>query len=66
MTLLTKRMNSAAKNYDFEQKKKHYKKTKLAMTQSLVQCNMTEDFIKKRHVELVNEILKDLNLNLIS
>jgi uncharacterized protein with ParB-like and HNH nuclease domain len=65
MTLLTQRMNAAAKNYDFERKKKHYKKTKLAMTQSLVQCTMTEDFIKKRHIELVNEILKDLNLEAI-
>ncbi|MDI9313045.1 MAG: DUF262 domain-containing HNH endonuclease family protein [Limnohabitans sp.] len=64
MTLLTTRSNSAARNFDFEKKKKIYAKTKLAITHELTALpKIDEDFIRKRQDRIVTTILKDLALN---
>ena len=61
MTLLTQKMNSAAKNYDYSKKIMIYKKTLLTMTSSLPDV-ITENTIRERHNEIVNGILEDLKL----
>lgn len=63
MTLLTKKKNSAAKNYDFSKKKIQYLKTNLALTKSLGELlSIDEDTIIKRHNKIVSSILKDLEI----
>lgn len=62
MTLLTQKINSAAKNYDFEKKKEEYKKTNLAMTLELANLNVpiSEEFIKNRHYEIVQTLIEEI------
>ncbi|TAG54585.1 MAG: DUF262 domain-containing protein [Cytophagales bacterium] len=62
MTLLTKKINSAAKNYDLEKKKEEYKKTNLAMTLELANLNVpiSEEFIKNRHYEIVQTLIEEI------
>ena len=63
MTLLTQRMNSAAKNYDFKEKQKQYAKTKLGITRELVDINeIDQNYIRNRHKKITDAILKDLEL----
>jgi uncharacterized protein with ParB-like and HNH nuclease domain len=59
MTLLTKSMNSSAKNRDYNIKLNTYRKTVLPLTKDLPNT-IDEDFIKKRHEIIINEILEDL------
>jgi hypothetical protein len=63
-TLLTHRMNSAAKNYDFSKKQEIYKKTRLPITQEMTvpDFQMTEAYIRERHERICNVILADLGL----
>jgi uncharacterized protein with ParB-like and HNH nuclease domain len=63
MTLLTKSRNSAAKNYDFVNKKAIYQAAKLIMTNNI--GNLTkidETYISDRHQEIVNTLCQDLEL----
>jgi uncharacterized protein with ParB-like and HNH nuclease domain len=63
MTLLTQKMNSAAKNYDFAKKKNIYAQAKLAMTNAVGELqNIDEAFIENRHKNIVEVIVKDLGL----
>ncbi len=63
MTLLTQKMNSAAKNYDFARKKDIYGKTKLNMTTEIAALSVINpDFITKRHERIVACIINDLGL----
>ena len=64
MTLLTQKMNSAAKNYDFAKKQMQYQQTKLAMTQnlSLKSVVMDENFISNRHSEILNTLFVEFEL----
>ncbi len=63
MTLLTHKMNSAARNFDFNVKQKTYEQTKLAMTQELANLpDIHEKFFRERHQKIVSAILKDLEL----
>jgi uncharacterized protein with ParB-like and HNH nuclease domain len=63
MTLLTTKMNSAAKNYPFSKKKTEYAKSKLPMTVELAALDhITEEIILKRQQEITSTILKDLGL----
>lgn len=64
MTLLTQKMNSKAKNYDFSKKKEIYKKMKLAMTAEIGNLEkIDEDFIEKRHKNITSYLIKHLGLN---
>lgn len=63
MTLLTVKMNAAAKNRDFAYKRKHYEKTLLPMTRELAQLDsITEPFFRARHERIVAGIIADLGL----
>lgn len=63
MTLLTTKMNAAAKNFDFSRKKEHYKKTLLPITRDLVAINtITPEVILRRHEQLVAGVLASLRL----
>ncbi|MEN9611249.1 MAG: hypothetical protein RLZZ628_2063 [Bacteroidota bacterium] len=63
MTLLTQKMNSAARNFDFTKKKAIYDQTILAMTKEIAMLsNIDEAFIKKRHQRIVDAIVLDLEL----
>jgi uncharacterized protein with ParB-like and HNH nuclease domain len=63
MTLLTGRGNARANNHDFAVKKTTYAKTKLGITQQLVQLpQISEAFIEKRHLQIVAEIINDLGI----
>ena len=63
MTLLTQKMNSAAKNYDFSKKKIVYAKTVLPMTTEIATISKIDAaFIEERHKRIVKAILTDLNL----
>lgn len=63
MTLLTGRQNSAARNYDFSQKRTIYSKTKLSLTQEIAQKqHIDEMYINTRHDMLSENILQDLGL----
>jgi uncharacterized protein with ParB-like and HNH nuclease domain len=63
-TLLTTRMNSAAKNYDFSKKQEIYRKTRLPITQEMTVpgFQMTEAYIRDRHNRICKTILQDLGL----
>ncbi len=61
MTLLTKSLNSKARNFDFSTKKKEYLKTKLAITQRISSLSkIDENFIENRNREILDTIYKDL------
>jgi len=63
MTLLTRSMNSRAKNYDFAQKKQTYEKTKLPMTYELSQkIDIDETYIKQRHEQITDYLIQNLRL----
>ena len=63
MTLLTTRMNSAARNFDFSAKKKHYQRTMLPLTRVLAeQVILTREYIEARHEQMVASVLEDLRL----
>ncbi len=63
MTLLTQKMNSKAKNYDFSKKKVIYGQTKLPLTTEIGNLSkIDEAFIKNRHQKVIDAILEDLNL----
>ncbi len=63
MTLLTMKMNSAARNFDFAAKKSLYAKTLLPMTRALAERDgITPEFIEARHQTLVDGILSELRL----
>ena len=63
MTLLTQKMNSAAKNYDFTKKKTIYGQTKLPMTIEIASlAKIDEAFIKSRHKKVIDTILMGLEL----
>lgn len=64
MTLLTTKMNAAARNLPFAQKKYEYARTKLPMTLHLSALeDITEDFLRRRHEEITTAILQDLGIN---
>ncbi|EDN67609.1 conserved hypothetical protein [Beggiatoa sp. PS] len=57
-TLLTMKMNSTAKNYDFSQKQKEYQKTQLFITQELAKLEeITDTDIEERHKKFVEQII---------
>lgn len=63
MTLLTQRLNSAAKNHDFAKKKNYYSKTKLPVTVELASLgSIDEQYITERQEKIVNAIYQDLFL----
>jgi uncharacterized protein with ParB-like and HNH nuclease domain len=63
MTLLTQKMNSAARNFDFSKKKVVYEQTILTMTKEIAALTaIDEDFIEKRHKRIVDAISLDLKL----
>ncbi|NOQ71282.1 MAG: DUF262 domain-containing protein [Crocinitomix sp.] len=63
MTLLTKRMNSAARNFDFSIKKQKYQRTLLPLTQELVNTDSIDSsFFESRQERIVDGIIKDLCL----
>lgn len=63
MTLLTQKMNSKAKNYDFSKKKIIYGQTKLSITTEIGNLSEIDElFIKTRHKKVIDAILEDLNL----
>lgn len=63
MTLLTKRMNSAARNFDLSIKKEKYRKTLLPITQEIVnQDSINVDFFNERQKRIVTGIFTDLSL----
>lgn len=63
MTLLTVKMNAAARNYEFEKKKKHYKKTLLPITKELASlADITPKYIEERHERIVRGVLAGLGL----
>jgi len=62
-TLLTHNMNSRAKNYDFSRKKEEYKKTHLHITNNLSTLkDISEDYLGKRHIDIIETLYKDLDL----
>lgn len=64
MTLLTQKVNSAAKNYDFDRKKTIYSNTKLFLSNALSKIDkISEEDIKKRHQEIIDLLFKDLELS---
>lgn len=63
MTLLTQKMNSKAKNYDFSKKKEIYQKMKLPMTVKIGNLKkIDEAFIEKRDKEITNYLIKHFGL----
>ncbi len=64
MTLLTRRINSAAKNNDFSVKKEKYEATKLWLTQKLTSENLIIDdkFFKNRQIDIIEAIYTDLEI----
>lgn len=63
MTLLTQRMNSKAKNYDFSRKKDIYKKMKLDITTEIgSSSSIDENFIKNRHKEITGYLINHWGL----
>jgi uncharacterized protein with ParB-like and HNH nuclease domain len=63
MTILTNKMNAAAKNYSFSKKKIEYAKTKLPMTFVLsTYDNITQEVIIARQIDFVKTILKDIGI----
>ena len=64
MTLLTRRINSAAKNNDFSIKKEKYEDTKLWLTQKLTSDNLfiDEKFFENRQTEITEAIYTDLGI----
>ncbi len=63
MTLLTTKMNSAAKNYDFDKKRLLYKKTLLPITRELCQREALDPAtIEARHRAIVSGVLAGLRL----
>jgi hypothetical protein len=63
MTLLTQKLNSAARNFDFSKKKEHYKKTSLWLTSNIGNWEtITEAKIKERHEHIVKTICEDIDL----
>lgn len=63
MTLLTQKNNSSAKNYDFEEKKKRYLKTKLSITRDIAtQETLNQNWFENRHYQIITSILKDIDI----
>jgi uncharacterized protein with ParB-like and HNH nuclease domain len=65
MTLVTHRLNSAMKNYDFKIKKGEYAKTKLAITHQLSELQesqMNEQYIADRQLKITEKILRNLQV----
>ena len=63
MTLLTHKMNSSAKNYEFATKKEHYKKTFLQLTKELAALDaLTPQYIEQRHERIVAGLRAALGL----
>ena len=57
-TLLTTKMNSRAKNYDFSRKREEYKKTSLSITRDLIIDQIDENYIIHRH-SMITKLLTD-------
>ncbi len=66
MTLLTRRLNSSAKNNGFTIKKEKYKDTTLWVTQKLTVDNLVIDelFFQNRQKDIVEAIYADLKINI--
>jgi uncharacterized protein with ParB-like and HNH nuclease domain len=63
MTLLTQKMNSKARNFDFSKKKPIYGQAKLSMTTEISHLSKIDSsFFKTRHRNIIDAILNDLNL----
>jgi len=63
MTLLTVKMNAAAKNYEFARKREHYKKTLLPLTTELAGLQeLTPGYLKDRHERIIAGVLAGLGL----
>lgn len=61
MTLLSSKINSSVKNYDFKIKKEEYKKAGLLITKELANIDIiTTEYISKRHEKIVEVLIKDL------
>jgi len=63
MTLLTQKMNSKAKNYDFSKKKNIYKNMKLSITTELGNLtDIDEQFIANRHKQITDYLIQHYGL----
>ena len=63
MTLLTTKMNSAAKNYPWPRKREVYSRTQLSITRDLAQIEeLTEGHLKKRNDAIVDALLREFDL----
>jgi uncharacterized protein with ParB-like and HNH nuclease domain len=63
MTLLTTKMNSAAKNYPWDRKREVYDRTQLSITRDLAQIeHLTEAHLKQRNDRIVEALLKEFSL----
>ncbi len=63
MTLITHKMNSSAKNYEFVKKREHYNKTILQLTKELAALDsLTPQYIEQRHARIVNGLCASLGL----
>jgi hypothetical protein len=63
MTLLTQKMNSAARNFDFSKKRLVYDQTILTMTKEIAVLTLIdEDFIEKRHQKIIDALILELEL----
>jgi uncharacterized protein with ParB-like and HNH nuclease domain len=66
MTLVTHKLNSSMKNFDFSRKKLEYAKTKLAITYELSLLpddKMTPNYLVNRFNIIVSKIVKDLEIS---
>ncbi len=63
MTLLTVKMNAAAKNFEFATKQQQYKRTLLPLTTELAGlATITPQIIEERHERIVHGVLRGLRL----
>lgn len=62
MTLVTTKLNSSARNFDFEKKKLQYAKTKLNLTTELLQIQkILPSVIEERQRRITETLINDLN-----
>lgn len=63
MTLLTQRMNSKVKNYDFQRKKESYSKMKLETTRDISKLEKIDAaYIENRHKDIKEYLIKHFKL----
>lgn len=64
MTLLTVKLNSSARNFDFSKKRERYKRTNLGMTRELAGVEViSKEMLEKRHKRFVKTLTEELILD---